>query len=279
MPTLSALREQYRDYLRHERMSAPQTITAYMSDLNRLINDVGDIEPDAIELDALRAHIRTMHKAGLSVGTIRRRMHSINTLFNWFVLCGMIQESPSKKLRIPRRAKTEPRYLTEAELKRFAETPSPHRAAWLLLAYLGLRRAELLALRWEDVNLTDQVITVRNGKGKKDRILPIPEALRQALEEARAEQHPQQADRVTGLSKDQLMRAFYVHLEAAAIETPGITPHSLRHSFATHLTRAGVHITNMKELMGHQDIATTMRYIHHSPDTLRAAIDKHPLSK
>lgn len=276
MMRLSELRPQYLAYLRYERYCAPQTIKAYSNDFDALRAAVGDVEPAQISLADLRGLVRGWAEDGRAAATIRRRIHSLGTLWYWFGLEGQAGDNLAHRLRPPKRRQATPHYLTVAQLEQLLSTPGPHLLAWQIAAYAGLRRGELLALRWDDVMEDDELIVVRQGKGRKDRLIPIPPTLAQALRQARPQA---QGARVLMVSKDAITKAFQAHLEAAGLADGRTTLHTLRHSYATHLVQGGAHIASVRELLGHRDLATTLIYIHHAPDDLRAAVKKHPLYK
>jgi len=278
MPTLKELRKDYREYLEFERALRPQTIKAYMGDIVRLQQFIGAKDVTEITLQDLRAHMRDMAQAGLSTETIRRRIHSLNTFYKWLMLEGIVNEQTSAKLQLPKRRRKQPVWLSDAEIKRFVNTPSPLSIAWKLMAWFGLRRSEVLTLDWRDVRLTEGIIIIRKSKGD-DRVLPIPNAFKPDIAEEWIERGMPTDGLVTGITKSTLARAFTKHLKKCGLEDRNITPHTIRHSFASSLIRAGVSLTVVKDLLGHKDVNTTMIYVHHSDDLLSDAMNKHPLGK
>lgn len=275
---LESAKPLYREYLEHERKLATATVRAYLSDIDRLIGHVGAIAVDRITLDMLRAHIREMSKEGLAAATIRRRINALRTFYGWMLLSGYIKEDISRRLISPRKERKQPVWLSEDELRRFANVDSPQSIMWKLLAFLGLRRSELLGLSWENIRLDEKNIILRDTKSKQDRILPIPSKLLEALRAHWLAQGEPHTGRVVPYSKDRLMKAFRAHLMVCGLQGRGITPHTIRHSFATHLIMRGVSITALQELLGHKDIATTRIYIHHKQDVLIEAMDRNILN-
>lgn len=283
--------EDYREFLEHERLLAPQTVVAYLSDLRRLDVFVQGKDVEAIDLDELRGFMRDMSKAGAAVSTIRRRAHGFITYWQWLELQGTVTECIPRRLKLPRRPKPVPRWISEDDLRRFVDTPVQGKSYWIALrdslafktlAYLGLRRGELLNLRVEDVRLHDDAIVIRNTKSKHDRVLSIPDNLFMDFQKL-TYHRPGSAYVFEGghggrWPMTNFNRAFKQHLKRCGLPDT-ITPHVLRHSFGTHLVRQGVHVVMVKELMGHEHIQSTMTYTHADPETLKTAIKKHPLNK
>lgn len=277
MNTLISLLPNYIDYLELERALRPQTVKAYKSDIERLHIFVGDKDVSKISLDDLRAHMRNMAKEGLSTETIRRRIHSLNTFYKWLVLENIVTEQISAKLHLPKRTRKQPTWLSDIEIRKFANTQSRLSIAWKLLAWFGLRRSELLRLNWRDVRLNDGIIILRDTKSRDDRIMPIPSAFKPELAQEWIDVGMPTEGRVVPVAKSPFARAFRKHLIECGLQDRGITPHTLRHSFASSLIRQGVPLTVVKELLGHKDVSTTMIYVHHSDELLQDAMNKHIL--
>jgi site-specific recombinase XerD len=279
----------YREYLHFERLLAAQTIVAYTKDLNALHAWFkGHVE--LISRDVLREYMQHLAKSGAARATIRRKMQGMSTYFKWLEMEGIIQKIPTDNLTVPRRKRSEPKFLTLEQLEAFVNTEPPiyrfhnadrDRCAFRVLAWLGLRRAELLSLKVQDIKLTERILIVRAGKGGNDRPMPIPDKLVGDLEKVIGNRGEGwlftssfSPRRKWGLTS--FLLAFRLHIKNCGLKC---SPHMLRHSFATHLARSGVQITELADLMGHKEIKTTHQYMHSSPETLRAAIDKHPLAQ
>jgi integrase/recombinase XerD len=277
MNTLISLLPAYRDYLELERALRPQTVKAYTHDIVRLHAFIGDKPVPDITLGDLRGHIRNMASEGLSTETIRRRIHSLNTFYKWLMLEGLASEQISSKLHLPKRVRKQPTWLSDVEIRTFANTPSRLSIAWQILAWFGLRRSELLKLDWRDVRLNDGIIIVRDTKSRDDRVMPIPDAFKIELAREWIDLGMPSSGLVVGIAKSPFARAFRKHLIECGLDGKGITPHTIRHSFASSLIRAGVPLTVVKELLGHKDVSTTMIYVHHNDDMLKDAMNKHIL--
>ena len=291
MRTILSLVSEYEDYLKHERRVAPSTVVAYLSDLKQLgqaiTQDVADIK-----LNDLRTYQSSLGKRGFKNATITRKFDGFRTFWKWMQMEKYVDDNIPELIRLPRRNRRVPKWLSEADLTRFANTPiEPYRAysdplreglAWKTFAWLGLRRAELLNLRIRDVQLEDGTLTIRHSKGDRDRVLPLPDALKpgyQALVAGRApEDYVFVGYRSPKWSVHSLMRAFQRHLKTCGLDNRDVTPHTIRHSFATHLARKGVPLPVIKTLLGHADVKTTMVYVHVGQEDLERAIAQHVLN-
>jgi len=291
MTSIIELLPSYSEYLMYERQLAQATMIAYISDLHTLESFLQ--KPiESVVSDDLRAFMRHMSKAGKQTTTIRRKMHGFTTFWQWLRLQGIVTKVLTEDLHLPKRPRKTPNWLSHDELLRFltaertdttAFAQQRDSMAFKTLAWLGLRRGELLNLLVEDIDLNKGIVVIKNGKGRRDRELPIPDALTAEFESYLNEVKPGHYLFPSAAGKfwkpKFFAAAFHDQLRAAGLEGKGITPHTLRHTFATHLIRQGVHITTLKELLGHQDLGTTMVYVHHDPATLREAMQRHILNK
>jgi integrase/recombinase XerD len=282
MTTITALLPNYERYLRYELQRADQTVQAYLSDLRGLSRAL-DKEVEAIARNDLRAYMLARGEAGISRSTVRRSIQGMSTFWKWLVNEGVVPANVTAGITVPRRERKFARFLTEAELRRFVDTPDTERnaLAWALLAWLGLRRNELLHLRVGDVSLSDKLLVVRDTKDKEDRTLPLPDALLPALKQACA-------GRAAGccvVAGDEggywthkcFYGAFRRHCAAAGLV--GITPHTLRHTLATHLSQRGVPVRVIQQLLGHRRLETTARYLQVAPEFMGVVLELHVLNE
>lgn len=290
MPTINDCLARFETYLRHERGLKAMTIAGYLSDL-RLLNDRYPLDVSDITLEQLRHYIRHLHMRGLKYRTIERHRAAFSTFWRWLRLEKIVTENPVEFLQLPKRPPPLPKWLEESDLRKFAETPDSSRfmamrqrneCAWRLLALLGLRRSEVLNLRVRDVMLRDRLIAIRGSKADGERVLPLPDALRGLL---KAQIEGKAADDLVlpGIPGGQWSpKAFRIqfnhHARRCGLPT-WVTPHTIRHSYATHLVKRGVSIFDVQKMLGHKDIKTTLVYLHVSPDHLRGAAEKHILSE
>jgi site-specific recombinase XerD len=288
MTTISVLLSPYTEYLEHERQVRPQTIKAYLSDLRRLDAFIAGRDVESITLDDLRRHFREQSKAGIAPATIRRRMHSMNTFYNWLVLEGIVDYAISTRLHLPKKKRKTPAYLSTDELRAFLDTPARNKQdafAWSLLAYCGLRRLEVIVLTWDCLNWDERSIQIRDAKGGHDRVIftDADELWSRAGALATDRRWPDDGIIFRGadgrrLNPRSLNKLFNEHIINCGLDGNGYTPHTLRHTFGTQLALAGVHINTIRKLMGHKHISTTQIYLHADAGTLRDAMKKHPLA-
>lgn len=267
----------FKEYLEHERKLEPASIRAYLSDVECLNRHVDGKELLSIKRDDLREYMRQMSRDGLAVMTIRRKMHCYRTFWAWLKLCEIDNRMLPEGIPLPKRKRPQPRWLTDSQLKTFVYTLDGDPGldlAWMMLALLGLRRSELVNMKWDDIDLEGQKITIPPGKGGHARVLHYPHAL-----QFRLDAMPGREGLVFQFGKSYFQKYFKRHLEACNLENEGFTLHTLRHTFASHLISRGVDITVVKELLGHKDITHTMIYVHHNPVIYQEAIQKHILSE
>lgn len=291
MSTIAELLPSYEDYMRNERRLAQGTIDAYLGDLRQLDRLLRGADVADTGVDHLRAIMRRLSQDGMKVSTIQRKFRGYSSFWRWLVLEKLVNENPVERVKLPRSEKKIAHWLTEPELERLINTPVERRLrrleerdalAFKVLAWLGLRRSELLNLSVADVRFADGVVIVRNTKTRRDRLLPIPLPIRSELKAFIG-------DRITGYVftswtgkkwglKD-FNRAFRQHVIRCGLDPDLVHPHTLRHTFATQLRMRGVDIQVVSELLGHADIKSTMVYSHVGPSSLRLALNLHPLSK
>lgn len=289
--TIKDLVTAYRDYLLHERQLRESSVVAYLSDLDGLCAFLGDRPVSEVNAGDLRAYMRFLGRQGYKSTSIRRKFHGFGTFWRWLKLENHASDVITESLNLPRKPQRIVHWLNAHDLRAFVET-SPDRAdpveqqrdhtAWLLLAWLGLRRGELLGLEVGDMRLDEDMIIIRDAKGQKDRLLPLPEQIKPELArlvEGRTAGYVFQGRDGKQWKVRAFNRAFARHLRTCGLDGQGITPHTLRHTFATHLVLAGVQIVIVSKLLGHADIQSTMTYVHVGLGSMRAAIGQHVLAK
>jgi len=285
MTTITELFPEYERFLRFELQRADATIQAYLSDL-RGLSCALDMPVEAISKNDLRAYMRLRGESGISRATVRRSIQGMSTFWKWMVDEGYATTNATAGIVVPKRERKFARWLTEAELRRFVNTPdaNPRNVlAWNLLAWLGLRRDELRRLKVGDVSLSDSLIVVRNTKDLADRTLPIPAALEDELMYACHEGWRENGeflllgDRGGQWAIQSFYGAFRRHCEAAGM--PGIIPHTLRHTLATHMSQRGVALRVIQQWLGHKRIETTSHYLQVAPEFMVSALEKHVLNQ
>lgn len=293
---MDTLTREFLLYLQAEKGCSPLTASAYRSDLRQfaalLQRDYGVTDPAKITTDMVRAWIVAMHQRGLTNSSVARRVCSLKSF--WRYLSDRDLVAPAVLLRIstPRRVRNLPVHLNEDELRRLLDAAVAQRTArcafrdYAILAtfiYAGLRRAELLNLRLGDLDFIGHVLRVNRGKGRKSRVIPMVEELEQALQDWLEWRPVAKHDHVFATIRGNRIYATRLQiiwkgvLKASCITRPGVTLHSLRHSFATLMLQGGADLVSIQELMGHSRLDTTAIYLHVGGQQLREAMAVHPL--
>jgi integrase/recombinase XerD len=277
--------EEFSDFLRYERGLAPRTVEAYLGDCAALANFAtarGLTDPGTVDYQALRAYLVDLAGQGLSARSVARRRSALRTYFGFLVEEGHLSHDPTEKLESPRLDKTLPSVLTYAEIESILDTvgslaPDAHPnatrdAAMLETLYgAGLRISELIGLRMRDLSLEEGLIAVQ-GKGDKRRLVPLGgravRVLQLYLRERRPELDRRRSEGMVFLNQHgrplSRMGAWKIvgkHVRNAGVEKK-VTPHTFRHSFATHLLEGGADLVAVQEMLGHADISTTQIYTH-----------------
>lgn len=269
------------DHLRFERGVSDRTLEAYDHDVTRLavfLSARGRSEPGDATTADLRAFVLRLKELGLAPSSIARNVSAVRTYFGFLLAEGLIAADPSERIRTPRGWRTLPEVLTPAEVARLLEHPDlSHPLAWrdrALLEFMyasGVRVSEVVGLRLRDLALEEEIAVVR-GKGDKQRLVPVGRRAvstltiylretRPRLERGGGEGRVFLNARGTPLSRMGVWKILRGHVEGAGIEKP-VSPHTLRHSFATHLLEGGADLIAVQEMLGHADISTTQIYTH-----------------
>lgn len=289
-------------YLRVERNASPLTEKSYREDLaaleEYLVQCRGQApRPGDITTADLRGYLAALHEAGYAKTTVARRLASLRSFFRFGMREGWVDANPAKPLRNPRKPRALPHFLSTDDVARLLGTPPADaplglrdRAMLEVLYSAGLRVSELAALRDGDLALQEATLRVR-GKGKRERIAPVGSYATRALERwlavrqvSRREKQGPEAPVFTNrfgnrLTTRSIARMLDKHLQAAGLDRR-TTPHTLRHSFATHLLDRGADIRSVQELLGHKSLLTTQIYTHVSTAGLRAAYERaHPRAR
>ncbi len=292
---MDACLQQFLTHLEHERGSSAHTLRAYRDDLavfGGFLREVAGDAADPTRVDArrLRAYSAWLHGRGLAPSTVARRLASLRSLYKFLRRQGLISGDPTAALRNPKQPKRLPHLLTVTEVLRLldgipgdSDAGVRDRAMFEVLYGGGLRVSELVALDRPDLDLDSGLVRVR-GKGRRERLAPIgPEAVARVLEWW-PRRHPAVATdpavflnrfgtRLTARSVGRLLTG---HLLALGLDW-GASPHTLRHSFATHLLDRGADLRSVQELLGHRRLTTTQIYTHVTRDRLLEAYhDAHP---
>jgi integrase/recombinase XerC len=289
----------FLQFLALNRNASAHTVRAYESDLTQFLQHaaaqagvaVADLRATSLDRAAIRAFLGELHRAGVSRATAARKLAAVRTLLRYLRREGAIDDDPGALVATPKRDVRMPSHLSESEMDALigaAGSDEPlgqrDRAILELFYASGLRLSELAGLDLDDVNLSARMVRVL-GKGRKERIVPFNESTAKAIRaylsgreslvrgvrlqpdlqpdrRGRARREPlfvnYRGGRLTSRSIDRLVRRYV----AASSARMGISPHALRHSFATHLLQRGADLRAIQELLGHARLSTTQRYTH-----------------
>ena len=308
----------FLEFLRLNRNASPHTVAAYDSDLSQFLaftaaqqrKKITELRPVDIDLPAVRAFMADLYRQGQARASVSRKLSALRTFTRYMRREGWIEGDPVALAAAPKREQKVPSHLSVDEMSTLLATPDASqplgcrdRAILELFYASGLRLSELVGLDVEDVNLSARMVRVM-GKGAKERIVPFNDAARKSIaawlkdraalvnsqpptpnSQTRTRNRKLEADplfvnfrgsRLTGRSVQRLV-ARYVSLCSTRF---GISPHALRHSFATHLLERGADLRAIQELLGHVALSTTQRYTHvNSAQLLDVYRRAHPRAK
>ncbi len=285
---MRALIDGYLAYLEGERALSAHTLRAYRGDLERflaflaedfLARPAGEIRPEAVDALAVRSFLAALARRGVGRRSQGRALAALRSCFRWGCRVGALASNPAARVRTPKAPRTLPDHLRPGEVESLIEAPAGDgalerrdRALLELLYATGLRISEAVSLDWRDLDLAGRTLRVL-GKGGKERLVPFG---RPALAALRAWRDRWESVRRAGsdggepvflnrrggrLTDRSARRTVDRWVEAAALRR-GIHPHTLRHTFATHLLERGADLRAIQELLGHASLATTQRYTH-----------------
>ncbi len=308
------MKEQLRsflEFLRLNRNASPHTVAAYDSDLSQFLSFAAEhhrtgraeLRPQQVDLATVRAFMADLYRQGQARASVSRKLSALRTFTRYMRREGWIEGDPVALAASPKREQKVPAHLSVDEMSTLLSTPDSSeplgcrdRAILELFYASGLRLSELVGLDVEDVNLSARMVRVM-GKGAKERIVPFNDTTRKAIGawlkarvalinlKSQIPNRESQNDplfvnfrgsRLTGRSVQRL-----VHRYVALCSTRfGISPHALRHSFATHLLERGADLRAIQELLGHVQLSTTQRYTHVNAAQLLDVYRKsHPRAK
>jgi len=285
----SFLLERFQDHLSVEKGASPRTNEAYMRDVSRFAvfcATKGAAAPANASARILREYVYHLKDLGLSPSSIRRNVSAVRSYFRFMLGEGELVRDPSERLEAPKRWRTLPEVLTVEEAAKLLVAPSLDEPlafrdrAMLELAYgAGLRVSEWITLSIKDVMMDDHLLRVF-GKGSKERLVPIGRKaiaavaiyvreLRPRLEKGQGKGILFLNARGEPLSRMGAWKILRKYVDLAGITKP-VSPHTLRHSFATHLLEGGADLRAVQEMLGHADISTTQIYTHVDREYLRS---------
>ena len=291
--------ERFIEYLRVERNASPLTLKSYEEDLIALVLYLEEVEGRSVKpcevttLD-LRRFIAELQQAGYAKATISRKLACLRSFFRFAVREGWVETNVAKPLRNPRTGRKLPHFLSAEEIAKLLESPPSSLASGLrdraileTMYSSGLRVSELVGLSLEDIDFPGSLIRVR-GKGRKERLSPLGSYAQKALKnwltkrtpDPKGSKNDTQAVFLNRFGRRLTSRSVGRMLEKC-LKQCGLdqrtSPHTLRHSFATHLLDRGADIRSVQELLGHKSLITTQIYTHVSTTRLREVYEMaHP---
>lgn len=299
--------DRFLDYIRYERRLAKNTLRGYSRDLADLVEfleldgaaEFGHATPldwREVTLLDLRRFLAQLHDGGSSRATVARKLAAMRSFFKYCVRVGSLDSSPAQTIQTPKQEKKLPRFLHEDEVLRLLDEPGaqdafPYRDKAMLetLYSTGLRVSELTGLDLSDLDMVLGLIRAR-GKGKKVRLVPIGapalSAIRAYLTTERCRMTVAESGGAVFLNRDgrrlsarSVRRVVQRYILRAGLPTD-TSPHTLRHTFATHLLNRGADLRSVQELLGHESLSTTQIYTHVSTERMRETyLRAHPRAR
>ncbi len=297
----------FLEYLSAQKGYSLHTVRAYRSDLldfhSFFMETPGQFDddvsakmppvPDDVDVISIRGYLNRLYKEGLSKRSVARRLSSLRSLYKYLKKRGVVEKSPLDTIRTPKQDQTLPTYLTVDDMFRLLDAMDDgtllsrrNRAMFELLYSSGLRVSELSSLDCPHLDMGVNSVRVC-GKGNKERVVPVGERAVRAIRfyrETLAEEKKIPADKgplflnknLGRLSTRSIARILEKTARESGLTVP-VSPHALRHSFATHMLDAGADLRGVQEMLGHESLSTTQKYTHVSIDRLTQAYDKaHP---
>lgn len=284
----------FLDHLRLVRAASEHTLRSYASDLAGFFEFAGEAGAPVDQV-LIRRYLAHLHKQGMAKATIARKIAALRSFFRYLVKRQVLEMDPTEGIRTPRQPRLLPRVMREETVEALMLAPDPRtsagkrdRAILETLYATGLRVGELLSLRVRDFRPGSDEISVV-GKRSKERVVLLGSAAQEALDVYLAEARPQFAakskqptdalflgQRGTPLVASSVQRIVGKYVEQVS-DSLNVSPHTLRHSFATHLMNRGADLRSVQELLGHENVSTTQIYTHVSRERLKEVYDRaHP---
>ena len=301
--------DRFADYLKYQRNASTHTLRNYLSDLEQFYDHLcprdsagnrPEIDIQQIDHITIREYMARLYRDSRKKSSIARKLATLRTFFKFLCREQVLESNPARLVSSPRQEKRLPKVISVDDVVHFIETPDTDtilgkrdRAIIELLYATGCRVSELAGMNIADIDLKNQTIRVR-GKGRKERFVPFGSKAKEALCAymverntllSEAPEHKREANAVflnyqgTRISTRSIARLIEKYVKECAL-AQNISPHSLRHSVATHLLSAGADLRAIQELLGHARLSTTQIYTHVSIEQLMQVYDKaHPRAK
>lgn len=291
--------EDFASYLVAEKNVAPRTLIAYLTDLKQFAVYVQSTlgpgaRPEEVDRTLVRRFLGWLNVLQEKKSSLARKLVALRVFYRYLLREGRVEINPVELVRSPRQERRLPKYLPYNEVVKILESPPPtplglrDRALWETLYASGLRVGELVSLNLEDVDLTRGEIRVK-GKGQRERLAPLGKIAIAALKDYLAQGRPLLAARGNPRERALFLNHRGGRLTSRGVRerldyyvrrvtvTTGVSPHTLRHCFATHMLERGADLRVVQELLGHARLSSTQVYTHVTPEHLRQVYQKaHP---
>ncbi len=286
----------FLSYLKRERNVSPHTERSYLSDLEQFFEFLGAKDVTEVDHQTLRQFMALLMKDDIKKSSVARKLSAIRSFFKYLNREGTLTGNPAKLVSTPRQEKRLPAVLTADDAQRLMEVPAAtagdnhdtvlrDRAVLETLYSTGIRASELIGMNQDDIDWNDRLARIR-GKGRKERVVPIGHKALAVLEtylngKSKNTDHTAVFTGPTGkrLTVRTVQRILENYRKKLGL-TQKASPHTLRHSFATHLLESGADLRAIQELLGHASLSTTQRYTHLNLDSLMETYDKaHPRAR
>ena len=293
--------ESYKTYLILEKSLSSNSVEAYLNDIKKLANYCADkhhvTTPDAISYDHLKDYLMFINEVGVTNRTQARCISSIRSFYKFLVFDGQLENNPTKLLEAPKIGRKLPNILTTEEIdamlnsvEMYKPEAQRNKAIIEMLYSCGLRVSELISIKLSNINFRQGVVKIE-GKGNKERMIPLSKNAKQEIKQymkvyrdyLEIEKGYEDVlflnKRGTALSRVMVFNIIK-HLATRAGIKKNVSPHTFRHSFASHLVSGGADLRAVQDMLGHESILTTEIYTHLDDHYLKDTINKfHPRSK
>jgi len=290
---MDACLDKFISFLLIEKSCAQTTIATYKSEIERFMSFMscnGIYLPTEVSVSFLREYIyRQKQKRELSQVSVSKIIAILKSFFN-FLEEDIVIKNPTRRIKMPKKSHKLPRILSRHELEKILATIDycsiapkhkiRNKLIFLMLYYTGVRRSELLSLCFDDLNLSNSTITIRSGKGSKDRLIPLHPRVRKLLEQYIEQRLPLKNNAIfigeqgKRMCKTSLIYIFKKFLAISELDKKGYTIHSFRHSFASNLIESGVDIFKVQRLLGHESLDSTKIYVSFNSSQMAKAVER-----
>ncbi|MCM8776209.1 MAG: tyrosine recombinase XerC [Candidatus Omnitrophica bacterium] len=284
--------QDYFNYLQTEKNASPHTVKNYGGDIREFFEFLKEKAPEEVTYLDIRSFLAHLKNANYCKNSIARKLASIRSFFKYLARENVLKANPASGIQTPKREKKLPVFLTTEEMTSLLEAPKKNKwdekrdkAILEMLYSSGLRVSELVGLNHEDVDFFSGLVRVR-GKGKKERIVPIGPMALKAIQDYLEYRPPKDdanqkkpifVNRSWGRLTDRSVRRMIFKYARRINLKKEISPHTLRHSFATHMLDRGADLRSVQELLGHQHLSTTQIYTHVTTKRLKEVYETaHP---